>query len=35
MVQTENGDEHLVEDDNNVEMRTLNECLAIYKSQVK
>lgn len=34
MVQTENVDSSIVLVDNNVEIRTFDECLDIYKTQV-
>lgn len=36
MVQTENVDSNIVvTDNNNMEIRTIDECLTIYKTQVK
>lgn len=35
MIQTENIDSNVVIEDNKLEIRTFDECLAIYKSQVK
>lgn len=35
MVQTESAVCNIVTDDNNKEVRTLDECLAVYKTQVK
>lgn len=35
MVQTETAVSNIVTDDNNMEVRTFDECLAVYKTQVK
>lgn len=35
MVQTESSVSNIVTEDNNMEIRTLDECLAVYKTQVK
>lgn len=36
MIQTEKGDSNIiVSDNNNMEIRTIDECLAVYKTQVK
>lgn len=35
MVQTENVEYKILANDNNLEIKTIDECLAIYKTQVK
>jgi len=35
MVQTENAESKMISNDNSMEIRTTDECLTIYKTQVK